>query len=68
MSDTLKIIVFILASARIVYLSRRSLVKPHSHGFSRFSAFEFILALILLNLNAWFTSPDPGTSSSRGSC
>jgi protein-S-isoprenylcysteine O-methyltransferase Ste14 len=57
MSDTLKIIVFVLASAGIVYLSRWSLIKPRSHGFYRFFAFEFILALILLNLNAWFKSP-----------
>jgi len=57
MSDTLKLILFALASAGIVYLSRRSLVKPRSHGFYRFFAFESILALILLNLNAWFKSP-----------
>lgn len=57
MNDTLKIILFVLASAWIVYLSRRSLVRPRSHGFYRFFAFEFILALVLLNLNAWFKSP-----------
>ncbi|MRR32394.1 isoprenylcysteine carboxylmethyltransferase family protein [bacterium] len=57
MNDTLKIILFVLASAGIVYLSRRSLIKPRSHGFYRCFAFEFILALILLNLNAWFKLP-----------
>ena len=57
MNDTLKIILFVLASAGIVYLSRRSLVKPRSHGFYRFFAFESILALIILNVNFWFMSP-----------
>jgi len=56
MNDILKIILFALATAGIVNLSRRSLVKPRSHGFYRFFAFESILALILLNVNFWFKS------------
>lgn len=50
----IKIVIFIIASAGIVYVSRHSLRDFRSHGFYRFFAFEAILALILLNLNYWF--------------
>ena len=46
--------VFLIASAGIVYISRRSLITWRSHGFFRFFAFEAILALILLNAGVWF--------------
>jgi protein-S-isoprenylcysteine O-methyltransferase Ste14 len=52
--------VFILISLGLIYLSRhslRSLRVPRSHGFYRFFAWEFILALLLLNLPAWFRDP-----------
>jgi protein-S-isoprenylcysteine O-methyltransferase Ste14 len=51
---------FIFISVGLIYLSRhslRSLRAPRSHGFYRFFAWEFILALILLNLPAWFRDP-----------
>jgi len=38
-------------------VSRASLRFPRSHGFYRFFAWEFILALILLNLELWFRDP-----------
>lgn len=47
-------VVFAVGSIPIVWLSRRSLFHPASHGFSRFFAFEAILALIVLNAPHWF--------------
>jgi protein-S-isoprenylcysteine O-methyltransferase Ste14 len=52
-----KLIVFIVLSACLVYLSRASLRVPRSHGFYRFFAAEFALVLVLLNLDRWFQEP-----------
>lgn len=52
-----KLIIFVVMSAGIVFLSWKSFRNPRSHGFFRFFAFEFILALILLNLEPWFRDP-----------
>ncbi|TLN26292.1 isoprenylcysteine carboxylmethyltransferase family protein [bacterium] len=57
MDDLFEWIAFVVASLAIVYISRRSLFKPRSHGFYRFFAWECILALILLNLDGWFREP-----------
>jgi len=46
--------VFAISSIPIIWLSRRSLLRPASHGFFRFFAFEAILALIVLNAPHWF--------------
>lgn len=48
---------FVLLSLLILWVSRRSLRYPKSHGFARFFAFEAILALIVLNAPRWFTNP-----------
>ena len=53
----LKLIIFFVASAGIVYVSRASLRVPRSHGFYRFFAWEFIIVLVLLNLESWFRNP-----------
>jgi len=53
----LKLPVFVIASAILVYVSRASLRTPRSHGFYRFFAWEAILALTLLNLDDWFRHP-----------
>ncbi len=53
----LKLIIFIVASAGIGYVSRASIHAPRSHGFYRFFAWEFILLLILLNMEQWFNNP-----------
>ncbi len=45
---------FVVLSAGLIYLSRRSLARARSHGFYRFFAWEFILALLLLNVARWF--------------
>ena len=52
-----KWIVFLVGSTGIVYLSRRSLNNWRAHGFYRFFAFEAILVLVLLNVDAWFYDP-----------
>jgi protein-S-isoprenylcysteine O-methyltransferase Ste14 len=48
-----KPIVFIIATALLVYVSRESLLRPRSHGFYRFLAWELMLGLFLLNAQAW---------------
>ena len=53
----LVLMIFVVGSALIVYVSRASLRAPRSHGFYRFFAWEAILALIVLNLDHWFTHP-----------
>jgi protein-S-isoprenylcysteine O-methyltransferase Ste14 len=50
-----RIYAFLFATAILAWVSRRSLLRPRSHGFYRFFAWEAILGLILLNLSAWFT-------------
>ena len=52
-----KVIVFIVASVGIAWVSWPSLRDFRSHGFYRFFAWESILALILLNLDYWFYEP-----------
>lgn len=51
------IVVFIIGSIAIVWISRASLAHPRSHGFPRFFAFEAIFALIVINAPHWFTFP-----------
>jgi protein-S-isoprenylcysteine O-methyltransferase Ste14 len=52
-----KLIIFVVASAGIAYVSRASLRALRSHGFYRFFAWEFILALVLLDVDYWFRDP-----------
>ena len=53
----ISIVVLLLGTVALVWLSRRSLLHPASHGFARFFAFEAILALIVLNAPYWFVHP-----------
>ena len=55
----LKLIIFAIASVIIVWVSWAPLQvrDRRSHGFFRFFAWESILALILLNVEYWFTEP-----------
>ena len=57
MQFQLKLIVFAVASAGLIWLSWHSLRGFHKHGFYRFFAFEAIVVLILLNLDCWFKDP-----------
>jgi len=50
-------VVFLIVSLIIIWISWPSLLKPRSHGFPRFFAFESVLALVILNLKNWFRNP-----------
>jgi protein-S-isoprenylcysteine O-methyltransferase Ste14 len=52
-----KLIAFAAVSVFLIYISWGSLRATRSHGFYRFFAWEFIVALFLLNMNAWFRNP-----------
>lgn len=52
-----QLIIFALVSVGIIFVSWASLRNPRSHGFFRFFVFEFLLVLILLNLEDWFSNP-----------
>lgn len=52
-----KLIAFVVLSVGLIYISRGSLRSPRSHGFYRFFAWEFIVALFLLNIDVWFRAP-----------
>jgi len=52
-----KIIVFLLGTGLLIYVSRASLRFTRSHGFYRFFAWELILVLFLLNVDVWFVNP-----------
>ena len=52
-----KLIIFVVANAGILFVSWKPLSNPRSHGFYRFFAFESTLVLILLNLENWFRDP-----------
>jgi protein-S-isoprenylcysteine O-methyltransferase Ste14 len=49
--------IFVLGSAVIIYISRKSLGSPQSHGFYRFLAWECILGLFSLNVRFWIIQP-----------
>ncbi len=50
-------IAFIVLTLVLVYISRKSLGSPQSHGFYRFLAWECILGLFLLNMRFWIYKP-----------
>jgi len=52
-----KLIVFIISTGLLIYISQTSLRQPGSHGFYRFFAWESILLLFLLNVEYWFANP-----------
>lgn len=53
----LEVIVFVVATVGIFWLSRASLRVPSSHGFYRFFVFELLIVLFLLNWRTWFATP-----------
>ncbi|MGD2057881.1 MAG: methyltransferase [Anaerolineales bacterium] len=53
----LKLVIFLIGSAFLAYVSRASLRVPGSHGFYRFLAWEFIIILFLFVLERWFRDP-----------
>jgi protein-S-isoprenylcysteine O-methyltransferase Ste14 len=52
-----KLLVFLLGTIGLAYVSRASLLAPRSHGFHRFCNWEAILALALMNVDVWFQAP-----------
>jgi protein-S-isoprenylcysteine O-methyltransferase Ste14 len=52
-----KVIVLILGSAGLLWVSRRPLQHARSHGYYRFFAWEAILILVVSNLGVWFKDP-----------
>jgi protein-S-isoprenylcysteine O-methyltransferase Ste14 len=57
MNIGLKVLVFVLATISIAWVSRSSLRNPRFHGFYRFFAWETILVLFLVNMDYWFIDP-----------
>ena len=57
MDNIVRILVFLVVTVILAYISRASLSNPRSHGFYRFFAWEFILALLILNIVFWFVEP-----------
>ncbi len=55
--EVVKLVVFVVASAGLAWITRSSLRAPRSHGFFRFFAWECILGLVLLNLESWIRDP-----------
>ena len=53
----LKIVTLVLGSAVLVFISRASLLKPGTHGFYRYFAWETILLLFLHYVSFWYTNP-----------
>jgi protein-S-isoprenylcysteine O-methyltransferase Ste14 len=53
----LKWIIFLAASAGMMYVSRGSLADRSTHGFPRIFAWEGGFALLLLNSGEWFADP-----------
>jgi protein-S-isoprenylcysteine O-methyltransferase Ste14 len=60
MTYQIKIVLFLLGSAVIILLTRKSLKSFSVHGFYRLFAFEFILVLFLINVDYWFVDPFSG--------
>jgi protein-S-isoprenylcysteine O-methyltransferase Ste14 len=53
----IEIILFVIGTAGIVWISVPSLKQPGSHGFYRFFAWEIILGAFVINLRGWFVHP-----------
>ena len=57
MTPVLSAVLIAVGSIPVLWISRRSLLRPSSFGFYRFFAVESILALIVLNAPTWFAHP-----------
>jgi len=51
------LVLFLLGSATLVAISRKSLLNIRSHGFFRFFAWEILLAMFLINVEGWVRHP-----------
>ncbi len=50
-------LLFSIGTVLLAAISYKSLLRPRSHGFFRFFAWEAILGLVILNAPAWFEEP-----------
>ena len=55
--DIIRLVLFIAATAFVIFISWRTIFNIRSHGFFRFIAWEAIIALIIYNLPHWFSEP-----------
>jgi protein-S-isoprenylcysteine O-methyltransferase Ste14 len=51
------LLIFLIASIPIIYISRRNIFNIRSHGFYRFFSWECILWLLANNYAFWFVDP-----------
>jgi protein-S-isoprenylcysteine O-methyltransferase Ste14 len=52
-----QVAVFLFGSLGLIFVSRRSLLHIHAHGFYRFFAWEILLGMLILNAETWFRHP-----------
>lgn len=57
MPSIYKLILFVIGTLGILWVSRESLRNPQHHGFYRFFVWEGIFALFLMVMDAWFADP-----------
>ncbi|OGU28902.1 MAG: hypothetical protein A2X67_13805 [Ignavibacteria bacterium GWA2_55_11] len=55
--DVIKLASFVVVSAALLFVSRKSLRTFRSHGFFRYFAWECMLAMFLVNMEFWFQIP-----------
>lgn len=55
----LEVAVIIVVTLALAFVSRASLLKPESHGFYRFFAWECMLGLFVLNMRFWYVGTNP---------
>jgi protein-S-isoprenylcysteine O-methyltransferase Ste14 len=53
-----QIIIFVIGTLGLVFVSRNSIRQPGTHGFYRFFAWELMLLLYVLNIHAWYVDID----------
>lgn len=52
-----KVVLFVALSLPVIYLSKKSLFEPRSHGYTRFFSWECIIGLFVINYEYWFSDP-----------
>jgi len=55
--NIISLIIFLLASIPVIYISRKTILNIRSHGFYRFLSWECILWLLANNYSLWFKNP-----------
>jgi protein-S-isoprenylcysteine O-methyltransferase Ste14 len=53
----ISLLIFLLLSFPVIYISRKTILNIRSHGFYRFFSWECILWLLANNYSFWFTNP-----------